>query len=134
MDRAENIRRVGEVAKLFFEAGHIVLCTFISPFAKGPGIRAFSFPGGSLLGNTREMRFGSMQKKRSKRAVSGRYSHGEIQEFTGISSPYEPPYQPDLTVETDRQSVEDILQVLMGKLQNEGIIAHNSHYLVTEKG
>lgn len=120
-DRTENIRRVGEVAKLFFEAGHMVLCTFISPFAQDRAFVRSLFPEGHFW----EIHVKCDLEVCKRRDPNGLYRKaltGEILEFTGISSPYEEPLAPELTVETDLQSIDGILQVLLEKLEGNGIV------------
>jgi adenylylsulfate kinase len=97
--RIENIRRVGEVAKLFMEAGVIVLTAFISPYrADRDRVRSMVAPGDFL-----EIYCNSSIEVCESRDIKGLYKKaraGQIQEFTGISSPYEVPHHPDLTVNT----------------------------------
>jgi bifunctional enzyme CysN/CysC len=127
-ERSENIRRVGEVAKLFFESGHLVLCTFISPFAKD---RAFVR---SLLPADRFWEIYvkcdlEVCKRRDPNGLYQKALSGEIAEFTGISSPYEAPDRPELIVETDLVSVEDIVAHIIDALRHEQIILHPSSTL-----
>ncbi len=120
-DRSENIRRAAEVARLFFEAGHLVICTFISPFAKD---REFA------RGLVAEGRFFEVFvkcdldvcKRRDPNGLYKKALSGEIKEFTGISSPYEAPETPELVVETDLQSVDDILEHIVSRLRQQRII------------
>ena len=115
MDRRENIRRVGEAAKLFFESGHIVICAFISPFQRDRDIVR------SLIA---EKRFVEVHVKCSlhtciKRDPHGLYKKalaGEIAEFTGVSSPYEEPSAPEIVVETDLYKVEQMVDLLLQQL------------------
>jgi len=121
-DRTENIRRVGEVAKLFFDNGAIVLCTFISPFRSD---RAFAR---SLVD---EGRFFEIYVKcgldvcmrRDPRGLYKKALAGAISSFTGIDSPYEEPQHPDMTVETDVHSAEEIVEALVAKLREREIVA-----------
>lgn len=120
-DRTENIRRVGEVAKLFYEAGHMVICTFISPFSTDRAFVRSLFP---------KDRFWEIQvkcdlevcKRRDPNGLYRKALAGEIDEFTGISSPYETPLHPELTVETVLQSREDIIKIILEKLKKDGVI------------
>jgi bifunctional enzyme CysN/CysC len=119
--RSENIRRVGEVAKLFFEAGHIVACTFISPFAKDRAFVRSLFPPGSFL----EVYVKCDLEVCQRRDPNGLYqkaSTGEIEDFTGISSPYEAPCNPEIILETDLQSVEDNVAYIIDRLKRDEII------------
>ncbi|MFL5336237.1 MAG: adenylyl-sulfate kinase [Geminicoccaceae bacterium] len=118
-DRAENIRRVGEVASLFADAGFIVISSFISPYrsdrerARAAAKDAFHeiYVKASL----------AACEERDPKGLYKRARKGEIPEFTGISSPYEPPERPDLVVPTDELSMEDCLAELIrfveGRLQ-----------------
>ncbi|MEN9849224.1 MAG: adenylyl-sulfate kinase [Pseudomonadota bacterium] len=109
--RVENIRRVAEVAKLFVEAGVIVLTAFISPFAEDR-IKARQLLGDDFI----EIYCDCSLEICEQRDVKGLYRRaraGEVKEFTGISSPYEIPEQPDLRVDTGSQDVEScVIQVL----------------------
>lgn len=120
-DRSENIRRVGEVAKLFFESGKIVICAFISPFAED---RAFVR---SLIPEKRFLEVYikcdlEVCKKRDYKGLYKKALAGEIVEFTGISSPYEAPDCPEIKVETDRLSADDCVTAIVAKLVEELII------------
>ncbi len=105
-DRSENIRRVGEAAKLFYEQGTIVVCTFISPFRKD---REF------VRSLVQEGRFIEVHvkcdinvcKRRDPKGLYKKAETGEIAEFTGVTSPYEEPAQPEVLVETDVMTVEE---------------------------
>jgi len=121
IDRKENIRRVAEVARLAFEHGNLVLCTFISPFAAD---RAFAR---SLLPESRFLEVYvkcdlEVVKRRDPKGLYAKALRGEIKEFTGISSPYEEPTQPEILVETDVQSTEEIVNQIIEDLVRRGII------------
>lgn len=110
-DRVENIRRVGEVAKLFMEAGVIVLTAFISPFREDRNkVRAMVQPGEFV-----EIYCQCPVEVCEQRDTKGLYKKarsGEIGQFTGISSPYEAPDMPELAVNTSERSLQDcVLQV-----------------------
>lgn len=103
-DREENIRRVGETAKLFVEAGIIVLTAFISPFISDRA-RARNLVGEDFI----EIHCNCPLEVCEQRDVKGLYRRaraGEIKEFTGISSPYEVPKNPELSIDTANKSVE----------------------------
>ena len=104
-DRTENIRRTAEVAKLFTDAGFIVIVSLISPYRserkKARDIRPEYF---------REIYVKSSLEECIKRDVKGLYAkaiRSEIKDFTGISSPYEEPLSPDLTVDTEQEEIEE---------------------------
>lgn len=108
-DRAENIRRIGEMVRLFVDAGIIVLAAFISPF------RADREKVRRLLGGEDfiEVYCRCPVEVCEQRDVKGHYKRarsGEIKEFTGISSPYEEPKNPDIIIETADISIEDSVQ------------------------
>jgi len=120
-DRSENIRRVGETARLFFEAGHIVICAFISPFERDrASVR-------SLLPIERFIEIYvkcdiEVCKRRDPNGLYKKVETGKIKEFTGISSPYEEPERPELMVETDLHSPEDIVDTIVDLLKEKRII------------
>lgn len=122
-DRAENIRRIGEMSKLFVEAGVIALTAFISPFlADRDRVRSL-VPDGEFL----EIYCRCSLQVCEQRDVKGLYKRaraGEIKDFTGISSPYEEPDNPELVVETDRLSLEESTATVMQLLRKRGIIRH----------
>jgi adenylylsulfate kinase len=117
-DRSENIRRIGEMSKLFVEAGIIALTAFISPFRTDrERVRALVAPEDFL-----EIYCYCPLEICESRDVKGLYQkarRGEISEFTGISSPYEEPAAPELVLHTGSQSVEacaaEVLALLRGK-------------------
>lgn len=128
--RRENIRRAGEVARLFFETGHIVIGAFISPFGKDRNFVRSLFPEGSFF----EVHVRCDLETCIRRDPHGLYRKalaGDIAEFTGISSPYEEPSAPELVADTDRYGVESIVGYLLGRLAREGIISEDPHVQVS---
>ena len=121
-DRSENIRRVGEVARLFFESGHVVICTFISPFIKDRNFVRSLIPEGQFVEIHVQCDI-EVCKRRDPNGLYQKALSGEIREFTGISSPYEAPENPELVVETDLQSVDDILEGILAKLRQQQILS-----------
>ena len=120
-DREENIRRVGELSKLFIEAGVIVLTAFISPFRSDRERVRSLVPHGDFL----EIYCDSPLEVCEGRDVKGLYKRaraGEIKDFTGISSPYEAPVDPELAVETGALSIEDSVAKVMELLRERGIV------------
>ena len=111
-DRIENLRRVGEVAKLFIDAGIYTIASFISPFRKDrDNIRAF-FPEGRFL----EIYVKTNIEDAVKRDPKGLYKKalkGDIPNFTGINSPYEEPLKPDLVIDTSKLNVDQSLAKLL---------------------
>ncbi|MEO1292688.1 MAG: adenylyl-sulfate kinase, partial [Pseudomonadota bacterium] len=120
-DRVENIRRVGEVSKLMVEAGLITLVSFISPF------RSERQMARSLLkdGEFWEIHVDTPLSVAEQRDVKGLYAkarRGEIKNFTGIDSPYEPPENPELRVNTAEMSAEEAAAAILKALQSAGIL------------
>jgi len=119
-DRMENIRRIGEVAKLMMEAGVIALTAFISPF-KAERMRARQLvPHGEFL----EIYCNCPLEICEQRDVKGLYKKarkGEVKDFTGISSPYEPPERAELVVNTGIDSLEDCAEQVLQLLEKRGI-------------
>ncbi|WP_216829501.1 adenylyl-sulfate kinase [Alkalihalobacterium elongatum] len=120
-DRKENIRRIGEVAKLFVDAGVITSTAFISPFREDrENVRKMVETGEFV-----EIYVKCSLEKCEERDPKGLYKKaraGEIPEFTGISSPYEEPVSPELTIETDSISVEEAANHVVKYLEEKGII------------
>jgi adenylylsulfate kinase len=120
-DRTENIRRVGEVAKLFTEAGVLALTAFISPFrADRDRVRKMVNDGDFV-----EIYCDADLSVCEERDVKGLYQKaraGQIPEFTGISSPYEAPDNPEIVVKTGTQSLETCVDEVIQALAQKGII------------
>jgi len=120
-DRHENIRRIANVAKLFIEAGVIVLTAFISPLRADREIARSLMPHGDFL----EIFCDAPVEVCEKRDPKGLYQkarEGKIPEFTGISSPYEAPLKPELHLNTAEQPLEESVQAVIGLLTERGII------------
>ena len=116
-DRTENIRRTAEVAKLFTDAGFIVIVSLISPYRserkKARDIRPEYF---------REIYIKASLDECIKRDVKGLYAkaiRSEIKDFTGISSPYEEPTKPDLTINTENETIEKSVSILLSYVIDE---------------
>ena len=120
-DRTENIRRIGEVAKLFTDAGLIVFTSFISPYrADRDLVRALHDEGRFV-----EVHVAASVDTCESRDVKGLYKKaraGEIKEFTGISAPYEAPAKPELTIDTNGEPVEKSLERLVAYLEAKGYL------------
>jgi len=121
-DRHENIRRIGEMAKLFIEAGVIAMTAFISPFrADRDGVRALVSENDFI-----EIYCNSPLAVCEERDVKGLYKRaraGEIKNYTGISSPYEPPEHPDLVLDTANASVETNVEKVLRFLEERHIFS-----------
>lgn len=120
-DRTENIRRIGELSKLFLEAGVIVLTAFISPFRQDRELARSVSPHGDFY----EVFCDASLEVCESRDVKGLYTKaraGIIPQFTGISSPYEEPETPELRVNTGEDSLEDCSDQVIALFQSRGII------------
>lgn len=119
-DRTENIRRVGEAAKLFVEAGTIVLTAFISPFRADRARVRSLFPAIDFIEIHTDCSL-AVCEQRDVKGLYQRARRGEIANFTGISSPYEAPDAPDLTVDTERCGLEQAVAQVLATLRARGI-------------
>ncbi len=123
-DRTENIRRIGEMAKLFVDAGVISLTAFISPIKEDRDRARGLFPHGDFI----EVYIKCSLEACEERDVKGLYKrarNGEIPNFTGISSPYEPPENPEITIDTENRSVEECVEQMLDALEKRGVIPTN---------
>jgi len=120
-DRKENIRRVAEVARLSFEHGNLTLCTFISPFAADRDFARTLVPDGRFVEVYVKCDI-EVCKRRDPKGLYARALRGEIPEFTGVTSPYEEPQQPELVVETDLQSADELVERILAYLIRQGIL------------
>lgn len=115
-DRVENIRRISEVAKLMTDAGIIVLIAFISPFRTDRQTARNLFAEGDFI----EIFIDTPLEVAEERDPKGLYKkarQGEIPNFTGIDSPYEPPLTPEIHVDTTKMSVSDIVNYILENIQ-----------------
>ena len=120
-DRVENIRRVGEIAKLMIEAGIITLTALISPFKSDRDDARKRMPHGDFL----EIFCQCPIETCEQRDVKGLYKKaraGEIPFFTGIGSPYEEPERPELVVNTHELTLDESIQKILNLLKQRGII------------
>ena len=121
-DRSENIRRIAEVAKLMMEAGVITFTAFISPFRSEREKARLIFPHGEFL----EIYCKCPLEVCEQRDVKGLYKkarQGVVKDFTGISSPYEEPLNPELVVDTAADSLENCTRQVVELLKERGIIS-----------
>jgi adenylylsulfate kinase len=121
-DRKENIRRIGEASKLFLEAGVIALTAFISPFRAEREMVRTLVPHGEFI----EIYCRADIAVCEQRDVKGLYKRaraGEIKDFTGISSPYEEPVSPEITVDTGTKPIKDCVNEVIALLRKRGILA-----------
>jgi len=110
-DRSENIRRVGEVAALFAQAGTIVISSFISPYREDRRkVRAMA---PDYFHNVYIKASIEACEKRDTKGLYKQAREGKIPEFTGVSAPYEEPENPDLVIDTEHESIEDCVEKLL---------------------
>ena len=122
-DRAENIRRIGEVGRLFADSGLIAITSFISPYAADRD-------GARKLHEQSQLPFFEVYvsiplEEAEKRDPKGLYKKaraGEIKGFTGIDDPYEAPENPELVLRTDQLSIEQCVQALLDVLEQRGLL------------
>lgn len=115
-DRTENIRRIGEISKLFVDAGVVVLCAFVSPLKKDRDfVRSLVAPNEFV-----EVFVDCPIEVCEDRDVKGLYAKarsGEIKDFTGISSPFEAPVNPEIYLNTSNESLEESVQKIINYLK-----------------
>ena len=119
--RTENIRRISEVSKLMLESGLIVMTAFISPINKDRNVARKLISSDDFI----EIYCKASLETCEKRDVKGLYKRaraGEIENYTGIDSPYEVPENPDLIIDTDNQSLEESASTIFSFLESNGII------------
>ena len=131
-DRTENIRRIGEIAKLFGDAGTIALSSFISPYrADRDEVRALH-DAANL--NFVEVHVDCALSEAEKRDPKGLYKKaraGEIKNFTGIDDPYEAPARPEIHLHTDQMTLEEEVTIVINYLVENGIIKRD-HFTRSE--
>jgi len=120
-DREENIRRIGEVAKLFLDAGVVVLTAFVSPFRADRDRARALVEAGDFIEIHCAANLGVCEQRDTK-GLYAKARAGEIKEFTGISSPYEEPEQPELRIDTGSQDLEGCVQQVLSYLEGAGVI------------
>lgn len=120
-DRTENIRRAGEAARLFFDTGHIVICSFISPIAKDRDAVRRLFPAGRFV----EIHVAcplEICMERDPNRLYQKAVRGDIREFTGIESAYEPPQAPEVRLNSAEEGIEACLSAVMQHLSREKLV------------
>ena len=121
-DRKENIRRIGELAKLMLEAGVIAITAFISPFKEDRNLVRQLFSQGDFI----EIYCKASLEICESRDVKGLYKRaraGEIKSYTGIDSPYDVPDNPELTIDTEGESLEESVAKVIDFLKSKEIIS-----------
>jgi adenylylsulfate kinase len=120
-DREENIRRIGEVAKLFADSGLITMTAFISPYLKDRERNRRLLEDGEFI----EVFVKVSLEEAERRDPKGLYKKaraGEIKEFTGIDAPYEEPFNPELIIDTDKLDLEESAKMVIRFLEEKNII------------
>ncbi len=120
-DRTENIRRIGEAAKLFTDANIITIAAFISPYREDrDNVRKLLDEGGFI-----EVYIKCSLDVCEERDTKGLYKKarsGEVKDFTGISAPYEEPMNPEITIDSSKLSVEESTRVILNYLEENGYV------------
>lgn len=120
-DREENIRRIGEVSKLFMDAGAIVLSAFVSPYRKDRDAVRELVEEGEFV----EIFVKCSVEQCETRDVKGLYKKarkGEIKGFTGIDDPYEEPLSPEIVVDTEKSSLEECTRQILRHLKEKNVV------------
>lgn len=121
-DRVENIRRIGEVSKLFTDAGLIVLSAFISPFASDRQLVRQLFPTGEFIEVFMDTPLSTCEL-RDPKGLYVKARAGQLKHFTGIDSPYERPARSEVVLDTSVLSVDDCVQQLIDFLEAHELIS-----------
>ena len=120
-DRNENIRRIGEVAKLFVDSGKIVTTAFISPFRSDRETVRALFEEGEFIEVFIDCPLEECERRDPKQLYA-KARRGEIKDFTGIDSPYEAPESPEITVRSDQYNVEEAVGQIVAHLREKNIL------------
>lgn len=120
-DRAENIRRIGEVAKLFVDSGTIVTTAFISPFRSDRNQVRSLFDEGEFVEIFVDCPIDECERRDPKQLYA-KARRGEIKDFTGIDSPYENPVEPELTIQSHKVTIEEAVKEIADYLVSKNII------------
>ena len=120
-DRTENIRRIGEISKLILEAGTMSLTAFISPFRKDRQSVRDLVEQGDFIEIYCDAPL-SVCEARDPKGLYKKARSGEIPDFTGISSPYEPPEKPEIIVDTNHKTIEDCVDQIWNYLEEQKVL------------
>ncbi len=120
-DREENIRRIGEVAKLFADAGLIAMTSFISPYRKDRDKARDLMKDGEFIEVFVKVPL-DVAEQRDPKGLYKKARSGEIKEFTGISAPYEEPLNPEIVMDTSKLDVTQCRDLVINKLEEKGIL------------
>lgn len=120
-DRTENIRRIGEVAKLFVDSGKVVTTAFISPFRSDRDQVRTLFKEEEFIEVFVQCPIEECERRDPKQLYA-KARRGEIKDFTGIDSPYEAPEQPEITLHSDQVTIEEAVEQVLTYLREKNII------------
>lgn len=120
-DREENIRRIGEVAKLFAQAGVITMTAFISPYRKDRDKARALLNNGEFIEVFVKVPL-EVAEQRDPKGLYKKARAGEIKQFTGIDAPYEEPLNPELVIDTSKLSLEESADMVINYLKEKNII------------
>lgn len=120
-DRTENIRRIGEVAKLFVDSGIIVISAFISPFQSDREQVRSLFEEGEFIEIYVDCPIEECERRDPKQLYA-KARKGEIKDFTGIDSPYEAPVKPEIIIHSDKQTIEESVKQIADYLVEKNMI------------
>lgn len=120
-DRSENIRRIGEVAKLFTDANIITITAFISPYRQDRDNARKLFQAGEFIEIYVKCPL-DVCEQRDTKGLYKKARKGEVKEFTGISAPYEEPLNPELTIDTSKLSIEESTRAIITYLEEKGYV------------
>jgi bifunctional enzyme CysN/CysC len=118
-DRAENIRRVGEVAALFADAGTIIITSFISPYRSDRDLARGRVPAGKFIEVFLDVSV-EVCERRDPKGLYKKARAGEIPEFTGVSAPYERPVAPELALDTESLDLDACVDTIVRHLETSG--------------
>ncbi len=124
-DREENIRRIGEVAALFADAGLITISAFISPYRRDRD-RARAAAGEGRFVEVFVDAPVEICERRDPKGLYVKARAGEIKDFTGVSAPYEPPLSPEVVLETQNKTVDECVDDILGYLTGSGILVRRA--------
>jgi len=120
-DREENIRRIGEVGKLFADAGIIAMTAFISPYRVDRNTARLLHEPGNFIEVFVDAPL-SILEERDPKGLYKKARAGTIQEFTGISAPYEAPENPEIHLDTSKMDIEECADVVINYLEDKEVI------------
>ena len=121
-DRNENLRRIGETAKLFVESGTIVLAAFVSPYRDDRERVRSRMPHGDFFEVYCKCDL-DICEQRDPKGLYARARAGEIDNFTGISAPYEEPIKPDIVIDTGHTSIGEEVDEILSIMQERGLVS-----------